>query len=298
MSSSYKRPGGTTQRSQNYYKRPRMAPVKPPRKPFFDYRLSKLAIGTFVLEKNGIEEEKGDCRLRFYLNNSNDPLSKQDAIAITWNNGQTRIIFEIPHVHKIALTQKDGYFQISTDGVAQFEKLDQNGTYVISEEDPTYGQLTTNHAIDCYVDMDNPVTQPKWTHQNINEWTNENSKFRQILEVTDAEMSKTFEDVVNSWARTSNHGLLSDRLLFAKAQLCKVDRLFEIITRLIRKESSLGPAIDGLTVIIKDLAEKCHLEHEELEKMIAPVVNTIPEYLILRALEAMWKAEERETGAT
>ncbi|CAG8793856.1 18918_t:CDS:1, partial [Racocetra fulgida] len=35
-------------------------------------------------EKNELEEDKGDCRLRFYLNNSTDPLSKQDAIAITW----------------------------------------------------------------------------------------------------------------------------------------------------------------------------------------------------------------------
>lgn len=100
--------------------------------------------------------------------------------------------------------------------------------------------------------------------------------------------------MVNSWARTSTHGLLSDRLLFAKSQLCKVDRLFEIITRLIRKESSLGPAIDGLTAIIKDLSQRCCLESDELEKMVAPVVNTIPEYLILRALEAMWKAEDRE----
>ncbi|RHZ83625.1 hypothetical protein Glove_89g96 [Diversispora epigaea] len=271
MSTSYKRQGGTNQRNQSYYKRPRMAPVKPPRKPFFDFRLSKLIIGAFVLEKNGVEEEKGDCRLRFYLNNANDPLSKQDAIAIAWNNGQTRIIFDIPNIHKITLTQKEGCFHISTTGEVQFEKLDQNGTYTISEEDPTSGHLSSNHDIICYVDMDNPVTQPKWTNQNIKEWTNENSRFRQILEVTDAEESKTFEDVVNSWARSSNHGLLSDRLLFAKVQLCKVDRLFEIITRLIRKESSLGPAIDGLTTIIKDLSKKCCLKSDELEKMVAPV---------------------------
>ncbi|RUS28245.1 hypothetical protein BC938DRAFT_482111 [Jimgerdemannia flammicorona] len=178
--------------------------------------------------------------------------------------------------------------------ILETERL-ENAAFVPSTDDPSGGQLAEARRLELIVDMDHPVTQPKWTKENIEEWTNESSRFRSILEVIDAEAPKSLDDVFDNWARTSTIGLLSDRLLFAKVQLPRLERLFEIVTRLVRKESSLGPAIDGLLTLVRQLADRAPpLSREELEKLIRPVVMAIPEYLVLRAVDGMWKNEARD----
>lgn len=60
--------------------------------------------------------------------------------------------------------------------------------FVHSADDPSGGQLAETKKLELIVDMDHPVTQPKWTKENIDEWTNESSRLRTILEVVDADV--------------------------------------------------------------------------------------------------------------
>ncbi|RUP43234.1 hypothetical protein BC936DRAFT_137448 [Jimgerdemannia flammicorona] len=347
---------------QRYYKKPRLPPTKPSRKSFFDFRLSKIIIGSYVAETESAkaDDENKEMRLRFYLRHDADADSRPDGIAITLEGGAARYLVGADHIESIRLTQKDGRFEVvMLNGVFQVLVLDgawhnagsmwvfrgcvmdvpcswlsaprdeqcslamtlltylhysnpvlpltsfsvlileterlENAAFVPSTDDPSGGQLAEARRLELIVDMDHPVTQPKWTKENIEEWTNESSRFRSILEVIDAEAPKSLDDVFDNWARTSTIGLLSDRLLFAKVQLPRLERLFEIVTRLVRKESSLGPAIDGLLALVRQLADRAPpLSREELEKLIRPVVMAIPEYLVLRAVDGMWKNEARD----
>jgi hypothetical protein len=55
------------------------------------------------------------------------------------------------------------------------------------EEDPSNGQLAIAKAFECYVDMKNPITMPKDTDQNVQKWSSESSRYREILNVLDAD---------------------------------------------------------------------------------------------------------------
>lgn len=63
----------------------------------------------------------------------------------------------------------------------------ENANFVECEEDPSNGQLAIAKAFECYVDMKNPITMPKDTDQNVQKWSSESSRYREILNVVDAD---------------------------------------------------------------------------------------------------------------
>lgn len=101
---------------------------------------------------------------------------------------------------------------------------------------------------------------------------------------------RTLDDVIVEWARTSPVGLPSERLLFAKIQLKKEERLFEIISSLAQAESAVGPAVELLIKCFKRVAED-KLAKEEIESQVKSMIMSIPESAILKSLDIIWANE-------
>lgn len=62
------------------------------------------------------ENNDGEDRLRFYLNDSNNNDSKPDSIALTVKDGQQRIVIDASNIKTIELSQKTGHFKFTIDG--------------------------------------------------------------------------------------------------------------------------------------------------------------------------------------
>ncbi|KAI9023786.1 hypothetical protein CLU79DRAFT_117585 [Phycomyces nitens] len=261
---------------------------KPARKGFFEFRLEKMTMGDYVAES---DVDKGESRLRFYLNNEADPESKPDSIAIIVQDGLIRFVILAEDIESISLTQKAGIFSIKINGQYKVEKL-ENANFVQGGDDPSNGQLGIVKEISCVVDMRNPITQPKWTKDNIDDWTNSSSRFRQILDVKDADEPRTVKDVFADWARTSSIGLPSERLLFAKVQLNKLDRLCEVL-EWVGETATLGTTFHAMLELVKSLAESANVSKEDLSTRLQPVVLSVPEPQLMRVLDSLWASENK-----
>lgn len=101
------------------------------------------------------------------------------------------------------------------------------------------------------------------------------------------------DDVINEWAKTSPIGLPSERLLFAKMQLKKGEKLTEIITTLAHDESAVGPAVDMLLNNFKQLAED-KMSKEELNDQIKSMIMAMPESAIAKSLDIIWAIESEK----
>ncbi|KAI9288672.1 hypothetical protein BC943DRAFT_317122 [Umbelopsis sp. AD052] len=270
------------------YKRGRpMPPSRPIRTDLFEFRLEKLVIGEYTTESG--EQNEGEDRLRFYLKDSSNDASKPDSIALTVKDGQQRIVIDASNIESIEISQKTGHFHFRVDGEFKLQKL-ENANFVECEEDPTGGQLAVVKEFDCYVNMKNPITMPKDTEPNVQKWSGETSRYKEIIKVLDADAPRTLDDVISDWARTSPVGLPSERLLFAKIQLKKDDRLFEIISTLAHAESAVGPAVDMLMSDFKKSAEG-KVTKEEMEDRVKSMVMAMPEPAILKSLDIIWANE-------
>jgi len=257
---------------------------------FFEFRLQKLVIGEYFAESG--ENDEGEDRLRFYLKNNNNSDSKPDSIALTVKDGQQRIVIDAANIDTIELSQKAGHFHFKTDGNYKVEKL-ENAKFVECDEDPSGGQLAAVKEFDCYVDMKNPITMPKDTDENIQKWSSESSRYKDILTVTDANAPRTLDDVITEWARTSPVGLPSERLLFAKMQLKKEEKLFEIISSLAHAESAVAPAVDILINKFRQFAED-RLTKVEIENSVKSMILAMPEPAILKSLDIIWANESEK----
>ncbi|KAH8548804.1 hypothetical protein BGW37DRAFT_522995 [Umbelopsis sp. PMI_123] len=289
--------------SPRSYKRGRSnPPSRPIRTELFEFRLEKLVIGEYVAvhysyynlsaKHHAIESgenNEGEDRLRFYLKNSNNDDSKPDSIALTVKDGQQRIVIDASNIDSIELSQKTGHFHFKVNGEFKTQKL-ENANFIECEEDPSGGQLAVAKNFDCYVDMRNPITVPKDTEPNIQKWSSQTSRYREILRVLDADAPRTLEDVIADWAKSSPVGLASERLLFAKIQLKKDNRLFEIISTLAHAESAVGPAVDMLMSNFQETAEG-KLTKEEVEDRVKSMIMALPESAILKSLDILWANE-------
>jgi hypothetical protein len=79
-------------------------------------------------------------------------------------------------------------------------------------------------------------------------------------------------------------------LLFAKIQLKKDERLFEVISTLAHAESAVGPAVDILMSDFKKTAEG-KLTKEEMEDRVKSMIMAMPEPAILKSLDIIWANE-------
>ncbi|CAO3657804.1 unnamed protein product [Umbelopsis ramanniana] len=269
------------------YKRGRSMPLPRPINNFFEFRLERLVIGDYIAESG--EQNEGEDRLRFYLKDSSNDASKPDSIALTIKDGQQRIVIDASNIESIELSQKTGHFHFRVDGEFKVQKL-ENANFVECDEDPSGGQLAAAKNFDCYVNMKNPITMPKDTEPTIQKWSGETSRYKEILKVLDADAPRTLDDVIAEWARTSPVGLPSERLLFAKIQLKKDHRLFEVISTLAHAESAVGPAVDMLMSEFKKSAED-KLTKEEIEDRVKSMIMAMPEPAILKSLDIIWANE-------
>jgi hypothetical protein len=87
--------------------------------------------------------------------------------------------------------------------------------------------------------------------------------------------------------------LPSERLLFAKIQLKKDEKLTEIITALAHEESSVGPAVDVLLKSFKQLAED-KMSEDEVNDHIKSMIMAMPESAIAKSLDIIWLNESEK----
>lgn len=277
------------------------------RRMFSDFRLSRLQIGNFICEEKGQEMDQKDARIRFYFRNSEDKylntnlsseevaLNAPDRISLLIENGTKRIIIPAEHIFSIDFSRNEGRIRIQTDGWAVFEELITDIThkqmFCITKVDPTQGELLRVKCIEIWLNLSMPLTEPKWTKGNLRDYIHEASKFHRILHILDADPCPTLQSIIEQWTRDSTVGLQSERLLFQRSQLCKLNRLLDIFSTLLKPDSVLTAPMNEMLNIIRTIGLNSDMNDGELLKKVKQALFLIPEYLILKSLDTMFKKE-------
>lgn len=86
-------------------------------------------------------------------------------------------------------------------------------------------------------------------------------------------------------------GFQSERLLFQRSQLCKLGRLLDIFSNLLKPDSVLTAPMNGILNIVRTMGTKSEIDQEELLTKVKQALFLIPEYLISKSLDIMFKKE-------
>ncbi|KTW25780.1 hypothetical protein T552_03393 [Pneumocystis carinii B80] len=277
------------------------------RKTFSDFRLSRLQIGNFISEETREEKDQKDARIRFYFRNSTDIQSESnlsateaalvapDRVSLSIKKGTKRIIIPAEHIFSIEFSRNEGRIVIHTDGWAVFEELTTNGTnkqiFRVTNVDPTEGELLRVKRIEIWLNLSMPLTEPKWTKGNLMDNIDKTSQFHNILHILDADPCPTLQSIIEQWTRESTVGFQSERLLFQRSQLCKLGRLLDIFSNVLKPDSVLTAPMNAILNIVRMMGTKTEIDQEELLIKVKQALFLIPEYLISKSLDTMFKKE-------
>lgn len=298
------------QKAQHHYGH---NPVSVARKTFSDFRLAKLQIGNFISEEKREETDQRDARIRFYFRNATDKdpesedaataaLAAPDRISLSIKKGTKRIIIPAEHLFSVEFSRSEGRIAIDTDGWAVFEELvsdestHKQTVFRLTNVDPTEGELSRVKRIEAWLNLSTPLTEPKWTKGNLRDNIDSVSRFHNILHILDADPCPTLQSIIEQWTKDSTMGLQSERLLFQRSQLCKLNKLLEIFSNVLKPDSVLTAPTNGILNIIRTMGSSNEINQEELLEKVKQALFLIPEYLILKSLDTMFKKELSDPG--
>ncbi|QSL66224.1 hypothetical protein MERGE_000599 [Pneumocystis wakefieldiae] len=270
-------------------------------------QISRLQIGDFVSEETREEKDQKDARIRFYFRNSADTPSElnlsateaalvaPDRVSLSIKKGTKRIIIPADHIFSIEFSRNEGRILIDTDGWAVFEELAANSSHKqifrVTDIDPTEGELLRAKRVEVWLNLSMPLTEPKWTKGNLIDNIDKASRFHHILHILDADPCPTLQNIIEQWTRDSTLGFQSERLLFQRSQLCKLGRLLDIFSNLLKPDSVLTAPMNGILNIVRTMGTKSEIDQEELLTKVKQALFLIPEYLISKSLDIMFKKE-------
>lgn len=194
-----------------------------------------------------------------YINNNNSynntsnqnsfdrAIAEPDRLSISLFHGTKRIVIPVQDgLEKVLFRRKDGYFRIKSHGWALFEEIDSRRNYnnpnsnrIIFKrcDDITKGQLeAADGLIEVWTDLRHPLPiEPKWTKGNLRDYIDSRSKYltHNVLQVLDPEHVIDFDLLVELWVRDSVINSQTERLNFAKSQLCKLPVLLELCSKIL-----------------------------------------------------------------
>ncbi|BFZ58465.1 hypothetical protein PYCC9005_005528 [Savitreella phatthalungensis] len=256
-----------------------------------------------------------------------------DRLSISHSRGTRRIVIPTHHISRIDFLRASGRIVIATDGWAAFEELvpaddapsllrpdrtggsersDRSGATTTtvaaatsatgsistptwrSAHDPTGGQLSSHRTITLELDLDRPLTEPKWTRASPDELRNlidPASRFVDILHVRersadaaedcepgDRPGALSLEAVVDEWA-----GDDADRGFFGDVEL--PTRMAEVFATLFPSSASLSRAVRTLAAGVTDTA------------LISRALSFAPRTQLIRALETTYRAFQAQQDA-
>lgn len=289
-------------------KRPRITGNVSVRKTFSDFRLAKLQIGNFVSDEMRAAGDQRDARIRFYFRSAADKdpsedmspvaatLAAPDRLSVSFKKGTVRMVISAEHIISVVFLRREGRIVIETDGWAVFEEFVSNGAsqpvFKQTNADPTNGELWRAKKIEAWLNRTAPLTEPKWTKGNLRDHIDGVSKFHGLLHVLDADPCPTLQGILEQWTRLSAIGLQSERLLFQRSRLCKLDKLLDIFSGLLRPDSVLTAPTNAILNIIRTIGSgEVEMNKEMLLEKVKQALFLIPEHLILKSLDAMFKKE-------
>ncbi|KAG4305147.1 hypothetical protein PORY_001317 [Pneumocystis oryctolagi] len=255
-------------------------------------------------------------------------LSAPDRLSLSFKKGTLRMVISAEHLFSVVFWRREGRMVIETDGWAVFEEWTSNGSshpmFKLMNADPTEGELWRVKKIEAWLDRTLPLTEPKWTKGNVRDYIDGLSKFHDILHVLDADPVRfewfccpTLQGILEQWTRLSaigmflveggggsmidtykyaecvylyTKGLQSERLLFQRSKLCKLDKLLDIFSGLLRPDSVLTAPTNAMLNIIRAMGSTAMTGDVLLEK-VKQALFLIPEHLILKSLDTMFKKE-------
>lgn len=194
-----------------------------------------------------------------YINNNNNynntpnqnsfdrAIAEPDRLSISLFHGTKRIVIPVQDgLDKVQFRRKDGYFRIKSHGWALFEEIDSRRNYnnpnsnrILFKrcDDITKGQLeAADGLIEVWTDLRHPLPiEPKWTKGNLCDYIDSRSKYltHNVLQVLDPEHVIDFDSLVELWVRDSVINSQTERLNFAKSQLCKLPVLLELCSKIL-----------------------------------------------------------------
>ncbi|KAG5519480.1 hypothetical protein PMAC_002107 [Pneumocystis sp. 'macacae'] len=294
-------------------KRPRIAGNVPVRKAFSDFRLAKLQIGSFVSDEMRAAGDQRDARIRFYFRSAADKepsedmspvaatLAAPDRLSVSFKKGAVRMVISTEHIISVVFLRREGRIVVETDGWAVFEELVSNGSsqpaFRLTNTDPTNGELWRAKKIEAWLNRTAPLTEPKWTKGNLRDHIDGVSKFHGLMHILDADPCPTLQGILEQWTRLSAIGLQSERLLFQRSRLCKLDKLLDIFSELLRPDSVLTAPTNAILNIIRTIGSgEAEMTKEMLLEKVKQALFLIPEHLILKSLDVMFKKELDDVG--
>ncbi|KTW27579.1 uncharacterized protein T551_03078 [Pneumocystis jirovecii RU7] len=253
-------------------------------------------------------------------------LAAPDRLSVSFKKGTVRMVISAEHIISVVFLRREGRIVIETDGWAVFEEFVSNGAsqpvFKQTNADPTNGELWRAKKIEAWLNRTAPLTEPKWTKGNLRDHIDGVSKFHGLLHVLDADPCPTLQGILEQWTRLSAIGmyewvdeamysgvgmcvfdgifghiwayprLQSERLLFQRSRLCKLDKLLDIFSGLLRPDSVLTAPTNAILNIIRTIGSgEVEMNKEMLLEKVKQALFLIPEHLILKSLDAMFKKE-------
>lgn len=291
---------------------------RPNHKTFSDFRISRIKIGTFesLEEKEGLQAR--DSKVRFCFRNPSDrdppstssateaALMTPDRISISLCKGSRRIVVPAYHISAVDFRRSSGEITISTDGWAAFEtsvvdneelehsaQAGSDGSparpstrWRLTEEDITKGQLSSAKKIEIKLDLNKPLTEPKWTRGNLEDHIDSSSRFLHIMHISDAVDASSFEYFVDRWA-----GQDAEKAYFCDYHL-KPPQLLDLLTSLMSMSNVLTPAVTRLLSGLLAIIEKTKLSTKEVLELLRSSLLLIPPHMLTKALDSAYAAFE------
>lgn len=289
----------------------------PPRKTFSDFRISTITIGDWFSDELKDDSETRNSKIRFCFRNATDKdapstlsateaaLITPDRLSISVLHGSRRIVIPAHHIKNIEFKRRAGEIKISTDGWAAFESLvtpDATeattnkslprvppSSWVLTEDDITAGQLSLAKEINIKLDLEKPLTEPKWTRGNLEEYIDQNSRFLHITKILDGESIPKFDEILEIWA-----GRDPDKVYFSEFQLHS-NVLLRLLTRLMSASNILTPAVTSLLQGMMLLIQNSNIATTVVIELLKNALMQIPEHMLMKSLDTLhleWEATE------
>lgn len=285
-----------------------------PRKTFSDFRISRVRIGTWVSEESKEEHDARDSKIRFCFRNQNDrevpstlsaseaALVMPDRVSISVLKGTQRIIIPAHHIKSVDFRRNSGEITVFTDGWAAFEMSRPDASisrssnesptsshfphvkWSLTEEDLTEGQLSISKKIEIQLDMQKPLTEPKWTRGHLDEYIDSSSRFLSILKILDAKPIPSIEGFFDQWAGDDN-----EKAYFYEYQLTPA-KLLEMMTALMSTSNILTPAIITALKGMLHMLEVVKIPDLEVVDLLKSALYLIPSHMLAKSLDGIYHA--------
>lgn len=285
-----------------------------PRKTHSDFRISSIKIGSWSSDESKVGNVSRDSKIRFCFRNSSDrdpsstlsateaALLAPDRLSISVFRGTRRIVIPAHHIKSVEFTRTSGKFVIKTDGWAAFEHLTESQSekgqasndppittqlnWVLTEEDITCGQLSSAKEILIQLDLDRPLTEPKWTRGNLADYINPSSRFVLITKIVDIDIQQDIDQLLARWIEQD-----TDKEYFCEYHL-GTDQLLKLVKDLMKTDTVMNGVILSILEGLLQLLRGAKVSRADEMMVFKRALLLMPQDMLFEALNTLYKLHE------